>query len=362
MVNYFGMVYEDPSDSYGTNVFQQNRLPEFYINDNGHSPDLNVQDFDEEDVHNGLTEFRNGYFEPEGELSLSADVRSVPTYLYGLMGLYKFTENGETLTDGETTLNVHEFWIGDKLERPAWAADFTSSDLLLSRVFGGLFDSMEWNGGLGKTTVDLKYIFKTMHDKNISLESYRSNFTTLKTIPIVGYDYTVQIGNPSDGGSGKFKEFTLTVENNHQTGDDARCLGSITYSYKPLMENCNIELEAVTRLDRSNFEFIMGARHNSNTPGASGWYSPKACEEFTKSVMIKARSCVNNTDYIIFTFPKCRITLEPIEADGNVIDVTLKLKPFRTEKVTLLDTTKKITPMYVKVVNSSPRVGPDILE
>ncbi|WP_292475445.1 hypothetical protein [Methanosphaera sp.] len=364
MVNYVGIVYEDAGDAYGTDQFKKNKSPAYYIHDDGHSPDLNVQDFDEEDTRNGLDEFRNGYFEPEGDLSLSAHTSSLPTILYGVMGLYKYNSNIETASDG-TKLNIHEFWIGDKFERPAFSGDFTSGDFLLKRVFGGLFDSMEWDANLNKTKIDLSMIYKTESIKQISLESYRSNFSMLKAIPLVGYDYTVQIGDENDDintTSNCFNDFKLTIENNHQTGDDARCLGSISYGFKPNMESCNIEAEAVTKFNRRNYEFIIGAMHNEYNPNSGGWNSPAPCKEFTKKVTVKAQSCVDPDEYVLMVFPKCRITVDPIEADSNVLEATLKIKPFNTESVTLSNNMVKTTPLYIKVVTRATRVAPDIIE
>ncbi|WP_323736276.1 hypothetical protein PXD04_10395 [Methanosphaera sp. ISO3-F5] len=366
MVNYTGIVYEDANDPYGTDQFKKNKSPQFYLHDDGHSPDLNIQDFDDEDVRNGLDEFRNGYFEPEGDLSLTAHTKSAPTVFYGVCGLYKFTENTGTATSDGRKLNTHEFWIGDRMERPSFNADFTSGDFLLKRIFGGIFDSMEWDANLQKTTVDLSMIYKNEAIKKIALESYRNNFNMLKTLPLVGYDYTVQIGDPEDGmnsSSNCFNDFKLTIENNHQTGDDARCLGSITYGFKPIMENCNVEAEAVTKWNRRNYEFIAGAMHNEYNPNEDGWNTYKPCKEFTKPVVVAAQSCIDPDESITFKMPKCRVTLEPIEADSNVLEATLKLKPFNTEQVMMADgTTKKKTSLYIRVITSSPRVGPDILE
>lgn len=365
MVNYTGIVYEEAEDKYGTDQFKKSRSPQFYIHDDGHSPDLNIQDFDQEDVRNGLDEFRNGYLEPEGDLSLSAHTKSAPTILYGVMGLYKFTQNTATASDG-TQLNTHEFWIGDRMERPSFNADFTSGDFLLQRIFGGIFDSMEWDANLQKTTVDLSMIYKDEAVKKIPLESYRENFSMLKTLPLVGYDYTVQIGSEEDGmnsTSNCFNDFKLTIENNHQTGDDARCLGSISYGFKPVMESCNIEAEAVTKFTRRNYEFIIGAKHNEYSPNADGWNRYAPCKEFTKQVIVKAQSCIDPDEYVLFKMPKCRVTLDPIDADGNVLEATLKLAPFSTEQVLMADnTTRKRTPLYVRVVTRATRVGPDILE
>lgn len=363
MVNYTGFLYEEESDTYGTDQFKKNRTPEFYIRDDGHSPDLNIQDFDDEEIRNGVDEFRNGYYEPEGDLSLTAHTKSVPTIFYGVMGLYKFTENVATAEADNRQLNCHEFWIGDRLERPAFSADFTSGDFLIKRVFGGLFDSMEWDANLQKTTIDLSMIYKNEAVKKINLESYKYNFNLLKTLPLVGYDYTVQIGEQNENmnsSSNCFNDFKLTIENNHQTGDDARCLGSITYGFKPIMESCNVECEAVTKFNRRNYEFIVGAMHNEYDPNEGGWNSPKPCVEFTKKVTVKAQSCIDPDEYVLFVFPKCRVTLDPIDADSNVLEATLKLKPLNTETVRFNDNTQIRTSTYVKVVTSAPRVAPDI--
>jgi len=365
MVNYCGIVYEDPEDSYGTDQSLKGKKPQFYIHDDGHSPDMNQQDFDDEDVRNGLDEYRNGYFEPEGDLSLSAHTKSVPTILYGVMGLYKFTENVDVATGDGAILNCHELWIGDKLERPCFNADFTSGDFLLKRIFGGIFDKMEWDANLNKTKIDLSMIYKTERVKDINLESYKAQFNMLKALPLVGYDYTVQVGSQDDplAYSNCFNDLKITIENNHQTGDDARCLGSIYYGFKPMMESCNIEIEATTKFNRRNYEFIIGAMHNKYEPNDSGWNAPKPCEEFTKRVAIKAQSCVDPNENVLFIFPKCRVRIEPIKADSNILEATLKLKPFNTETVKMADdTTNKRTSMYVKVITRSGRVGPDILD
>lgn len=365
MVNYTGIVYEPAEDKYGTDQFKKNKKPTFYLHDDGHTPDLNIQDFDDEDVRNGLDEFRNGYFEPEGDLSLTAHTKSAPTIFYGVLGLYKFTANTGTASDGRT-LNTHEFWIGDKLERPSFNADFTSGDFLLKRIFGGLFDSMEWDANLNKTTVDLSIKYKTEAQKLIHLESYRENFNMLKTLPLVGYDYTVQIGDPEDemnSTSNCFNDFKLTIENNHQTGDDARCLGGISYGFKPIMENCNVEAEAVTKFNRRNYEFITSAAHNEYNPNSDGWNAPAPCKEFTKQVIVKAQSCIDPDEYVLFKMPKCRVTLDPIDATSNVLEATLKLKPFNTEQVLMADgTTRKKTSLYIRVITSAPRVDVDILD
>jgi hypothetical protein len=284
------------------------------------------------------------------------------------MGNYIFTPNAVTSdTEENKTLNVHEFWIGENLERPEWCGEFAYSDFLVKRIYGAIMDSMTWNATLDKTTIELGLIYQDEAVKKTFLEAYRQTFNMLKALPLVGYDYTVAILDPvaadlndPSAVSECFKEVTITVENNHATGEDARCLGSMKYGYKPTMESCNIEIEASTKFDRRNYEFIVGAMHNGYNPNQDGWNKLQACSSFDKKVILRARSCLDPDEYIEFRFPKCRVTLDPIDGDSNVIEATLQLQPYTTSKITLNDgETEKITPMYVKVVSQAGRVAPD---
>jgi hypothetical protein len=132
------------------------------------------------------------------------------------------------------------------------------------------------------------------------------------------------------------------------------------YGFKPTMESCNIEIEATTKFDRRNYTFIVGAMHNGYNPNSNRWNTLQVCKTFNKKVVLKARSCIDPDEYILFRFPKCRVTLDPIDGDSNVIEATLKLQPFTTEQVLLHDDeTRKTTPMYAKVVTSAGRVAKD---
>lgn len=374
MANYVGIVYTTDGHRYGWDTFAEGKkTPQFYLKNDSQSPDLNIGDFDNEDVRNGLDEYRNGYPEPQGDVTVTAHTKSAPTILYGVLGNYIFTANGVTIeaedeNEEDRTLNVHEFWVGENLERPEWCGEFAYSDFLVKRIFGAIFDSMTWNATLDKTTVELGLIYRDEAVKDIYLEAYKDNFNLLKALPLVGYDYEVAILDLDaeeeqlleDYASQCFKEVTITVENNHATGEDARCLGSMLYSYKPTMESCNIELEATTKFDRRNYEFIVGAMHNGYNPNSNRWNKLQACQTFNKKVILKARSCINPDEYIEFRFPKCRVTLDPIDGDSNVLEATLKLQPFTTEQVLLHDEqTRKTTPMYVKVVTTAGRVDVD---
>lgn len=375
MANYVGIVYTDDGHRYGWDSFLEgNKSPQFYLKNDSQSPDLNIEDFDNEDVRNGLDEYRNGYPEPQGDVTVTAHTKSAPTILYGVMGNYIYTAGGVTVEATEQdaedeVFNVHEFWIGENLERPEFCAEFAYSDFLLKRIYGGIWDSMTWNATLDKTTVELGLIYREEAVKDIYLEAYKENFSLLKALPIVGYDYEVAIIDPGaddeeavlqDYASQCFKEVTITIENNHATGEDARCLGSMLYGFKPRMESCNIEIEATTKFDRRNYAFIVGAMHNGYNPNTNRWNKLQACQTFNKKVILKARSCIDPNEYIEFRFPKCRVTLDPIDGDSNVIEVTLKLQPFTTEQVLLFDEqTRKTTPMYAKVVTKAGRVDVD---
>lgn len=375
MANYVGIVYTDDGHRYGWDTFVEgNKTPQFYLKNDSQSPDLNIEDFDNEDVRNGLDEYRNGYPEPQGDVTVTAHTKSAPTIFYGVLGNYIYTANAvESATevdgnDNPVTLNVHEFWVGENLERPEWCGEFAYSDFLLKRIYGGIWDSMTWNATLDKTTIELGLIYREEAVKDIYLEQYKQNFNLLKALPLVGYDYEVAILDLdaeeeeliADYASQCFKEVTITVENNHATGEDARCLGSMLYGYKPRMESCNIELEATTKFDRRNYEFIVGAMHNGYNPNQNRWNKLQACQTFDKKVVIRARSCIDPDEYIYFKFPKCRVTLDPIDGDSNIIEATLKLQPYTTEQVLLFDEqTRKTTPMYVQVVTKAPRVDVD---
>lgn len=376
MANYVGIVYTDDGHRYGWDSFSENKKPQFYLKNDSQSPDLNIEDFDNEDVRNGLDEYRNGYPEPQGEVSITAHTKSAPTILYGVMGNYLFTPNAVTVAATEAgaedeVFNVHEFWIGENLERPEWCGEFAYSDFFLKRIYGGIMDSMTWEATLDKTTVELGFIYQKEAVKDIYLEAYKDNFNLLKALPLVGYDYEIAIIDPNaddeeivlaDYASQCFKELTITIENNHTTGEDARCLGSIYYGFKPTMESCNIEIEATTKFDRRNYEFIVGAMHNGYNPNSDRWNTLQICKTFNKKVVLKARSCIDPNEYILFRFPKCRVTLDPIDGDSNVIEATLTLQPFTTEQVLLHDEeTRKTTPMYAKVVTKAGRVARDRL-
>jgi hypothetical protein len=369
MANYVGIVYTDDGKKYGWDSFSEDKKPQFYLKNDSQSPDLNIEDFDNEDVRNGLDEYRNGYPEPQGDVSITAHTKSAPTVLYGVMGNYIYTPQAITSeSDPDKKLNVHEFWIGENLERPEWCGEFSYSDFFLKRIYGAIMDSMTWNATLDKTTVELGFIYQKEAVKDIYLEAYKDNFNLLKALPLVGYDYEIAIIDPEadeeaiiqDYSSQCFKELTITIENNHTTGEDARCLGSMYYGFKPTMESCNIEIEATTKFDRRNYTFIVGAMHNGYNPNSNRWNTLQVCKTFNKKVVLKARSCIDPDEYILFRFPKCRVTLDPIDGDSNVIEATLKLQPFTTEQVLLHDDeTRKTTPMYAKVVTSAGRVAKD---
>ena len=383
MASYMGIVYNPSTDDYGVDMFKKATEPgeyygpEYYLKTDGINLDMNEQDLNQEEVRNGLDEDRNGYYEPEGDVKLTAHTKTISEIFYGVLGRYIFTGNGEDAqSDPNKKMNVHEFWAGENLDRPQFNADIASADFLLARIFGAMWNEMEWNAGMDKTTIDLDFIYKTEATKDIYLDSYRSNWNVFQGLPLVGYDYTMYIGKDSNQDgiddddtdmivSQCFKEFTLKIENNLTTGDDNRCLGkSRTYTIKPTSENMDIEVEAKTRFDRRNYSFIVGARHGGYAP-VNKWDSPKTCTTFTKKLYIEARSCIDPDEYVVFIFPKCKVKVDGIDGGSNNIESTVTLTPINTENVTLSATSNgqpitRRTAMYVKVVTEAGRVAEDL--
>ena len=359
MANYMGIKFNDTSDAYGTDALSGNTMPDFFVQTESHEAGLNIPDPDVTALDTDLP--RGGYPEPEGKVSVSAHTQAIPTYLYALLGNYRFTANGATieLSDGtEVTRNVHEFWMGENSELPQWGALFTYGDFMQKKVIGAVADNMTWTAGLDKTKAELGFKYRQEYSKQVNVETARQSFTMSSGLPLIGYDYTSTLTIVEDNSitSTCFREATMSIENNLVTGDDIRCLGQRKYSIQPSSEKKNISIDLTTKFDRRNYELVTAAAYG-NTNVASGYHGLEDCKNFTGRFILYASACTEEAERVSFAFPRNIIKLDTVSAESNNLEAKFKLYPVNTGSVTLHDGTTTInTPMYVKVISSAPKV------
>ena len=355
MANYMGMKFNQASDAYGTDALSGNTLPDFFAQTNSHEAGLNIEEPDVTAMDTDLP--RGGYPEPEGKINTSAHTKALPTYFYSLLGNYRFTEDGATLTiDGESvTQNVHEFWMGENSELPQWSGLFTYGDFMQKKISGAVTDTMDWNATLDKTELELGFKYRNELSKQVNIETARQDYEIISGLPLIGYDYrsTLTIVEDNTITSNCFREAKISVNNNLITGEDIRCLGQRKYSIQPSSENKEIDIELTTKFDRRNYELITAAAYG-NTNVANGYHGLEDCKNFTGRFTLYASACTEGAERVSMAFPRNIITVDTISADGNNLEATLNLKPVNTGKVTLLDGTTQInTPMYVKIISSA---------
>ena len=355
------MIFNEDTDSYGADPIatQGLHVPDLqYFQTDEHEANLNIEEPEVDAM--SVIPARAGYPEPEGSVTVSAHTKIVPTYMYSLLGNYRFTENGASITtSGGSTVqrNVHEFWMGENSELPQWASSLNYSDFMQKRLTGCVTDTLDWTAGLDKTELEIGFKYRNEKSRTYNLETYRQMMTINEGLPLIGYDYNPRLNIlENDTLQGRcFKEVKISVENNLISGEDVRCLGNRFYSVKPTSDSKSISIECTTSFTRDKYDLIMGAAY-SNTNVTEGYHSASACQTFTGHFQLSASPCAEEAEQVIFDFPQCLVNVDNLTADGNNLEATMKLTPIATGEATLLDNTKVRTPMYVKVVTAADTV------
>ena len=346
MANYWCMV---PEDTYGEDAIEKGKTPEFYIQTTSHNPDLNDENQKLNLGSMAVVKDRQGYPEPSGDISTSADVKVFQQYMYYLLGNYKYTENGSQNTDGSYN-HLHEFWGGERKSMPSCTCAFTYDDFMEKITIGTILSSMKMTIGKELTTIEPSIVYSTERVTKISIDEYEHN--VLDAIPFIGYDYEVKIG---DSYGEVISDIEIELDNNVNT-DKCTVLGSRWYKRKPRFEKRDISITATTLFDEDNYELILKAMHGKYAPDQDGYNHPHECISFHDKVAIKARTCESRNEWVLIYFPWCVIELDPIEANEGVLEASLTITPEKAKEVTMKDGTKKVTDIFVQVLNDQPEL------
>lgn len=346
MANYWCMVAED---KYALDTFEQGKSPQFYIQTTSHNPDLN----DENQLLNlgsmAVVKDRQGYPEPSGDISTSADVKIFQMYMYYLLGNYIYTEEGHLAKDGSYK-HLHEFWGGERKSMPSATCAFTYDDFMERITSGTILSSMKMTIGKELTTIEPSIVYSTERVREIDIDEYEHNM--IDSIPLIGYDYQVFIG---DSVSEVISDLEIEWDNNVNT-DKCTVLGTRWYKRKPRFEKRDITLTATTLFDKDNYQTIVSAMHGKYAPDAWDYNHPHDCVSYHDKVTIIAKTCEERDEYIKIVFPWCIIEVDPIEANEGVLEASLKITPEKVKPVTFKDGTEKITDIFVQVVNDQPKL------
>ena len=341
MANYWCML---PEDTYGEDAIKKGKTPEWYIQTTSHNPDLN----DENQLLNlgsmAVVKDRQGYPEPSGDISTSADVKVFHMYMYYLLGNYVYTADGH---DGgsQGMKHLHEFWGGERKSMPSATCAFTYDDFMEKITTGTILSSMKMTIGKELTTIEPSIVYANERTKKISIDEYEHN--VLDSIPLIGYDYTVTIG---DSYGDVISDIEIEIDNNVNT-DKCTVLGTRWYKRKPRFEKRDIKITATTLFDEDNYDLVMKAMHGDYAPKSDGYNYPHDCISFHDKVTITARCCENRQEFINIVFPWCVIEVDPVEANEGVLEASLTITPEMVKKARLKDGTEKVTDIFVQVVN-----------
>lgn len=346
MANYWSMV---PEDRYAEDAIEKGKKPQFHIMTTSHNPDLN----DENQLLNlgsmAVVKDRQGYPEPSGDISTSADVKCFHQYLYYLLGNYKFIEGGHEVA-GEDNKNIHEFYGGERKSMPSCTCAFTYDDFMEKITIGTVLSSMKMTIGKELTTLEPSLVYSTERVTQINIDDYEKKL--LDAIPLIGYDYEIQIDNAT---CEVISDLEIEIDNNVNT-DKCTVLGTRWYKRKPRFEKRDTTITATTLFDEENYELIVEAMHGKYAPRENGYNYPHDCVSFHAKLVIKARTCEERNEFINFIFPNCVVELDPIEANEGVLEASLKFTPEMNKSVRLADGTTKITDMLIQVVNDQPEL------
>lgn len=346
MANYWCMI---PEDKYGEDAIKKGKTPEFYIQTTSHNPDLN----DEAQLLNlgsmAVVKDRQGYPEPSGDISTSADVKVFQMYMYYLLGNYIYTENGHD-AGSQGMKHLHEFWGGERKSMPSSTCAFTYDDFMEKITTGTILSSMKMTIGKELTTIEPSIVYANERTTEISIDEYEHN--VLDAIPLIGYDYEVQIG---ESYGEVISDLEIEIDNNVNT-DKCTVLGTRWYKRKPRFEKRDIKITATTLFDEDNYELIMKAMHGAYSPRSDGYNYPHDCISFHEKLTITARTCENRNEFIKMVFPWCVIEVDPIEANEGVLEASLTITPEKVKKQRLMSGTEKVTDIYVQVVNDQPQL------
>lgn len=346
MANYWCMV---PEDKYAENAIDKGKTPDFYVQTTSHNPDLNDENQKLNLGSMAVVRDRQGYPEPSGDISTSADVKVFHQYMYYLLGNYTYIEGGHKAKDGSTR-NVHEFFGGERKSMPSATCAFTYDEFMEKVTTGTILSSMKLTIGKELTTLEPSVVYSKEKVKKINIDEYEHNM--LDAIPLIGYDYTVEIGTSFGQ---VISDLEIEIDNNVNT-DKCTVLGSRWYARKPRFEKRDITITATTLFDEDNYEYIIEAMHGKYAPNERGYNSPHDCVSFHAPVKIKARTCENTDEFIWMIFPWCIIELDPIEANEGVLEASLTITPEKVKSVTTHDGNTKITDIFVQVVNDQPQL------
>lgn len=345
MGNYMGIV---PEETYGTDAIAEGGTPQFHIQTESHNPGLN----DENQFLNmgemAPVKDRKGYAEPSGDFTCSADTKVFSTLMYYLLGNYKFTEDG--YTSGNVDKNVHEFWGGKKRNLPsstiAWATDGIETV-----SWGNILASLSFTADTEITKIEGSMNYKK--DKSIDIDIDAYDTTLLDTIPFIGYDWTLTFDT---FGSSVASSCEVEIDNNINT-DNLTVLGSRFYARRPKSDNRSTSISVTTLFDEDIFDMVIKAMYGEKVL-TSGYYYPSECKTLHDGITLKAQTCEESNEYVLFKFPRCAIELDsPIEASESAPEVTFKITPLFNRTVTLKDgTTTKLTDIYCQVVNDQDAV------
>lgn len=345
MGNYMGIV---PETEYGVDAISAGGTPQFHIQTESHNPGLN----DENQFMNmgeiAPVKDRKGYAEPSADVTTSADTKVFSTFMYYLLGNYKFTEDG--YTSGQVSKNVHEFWGGKKRNLPsstiAWATDG------LEKVsWGNILASLSFTADTEITKIDSSYVFKEEKSVDIDIDAY--DVSLLDTIPFIGYDWELSFDT---FGNGVASSAEVEIDNNINT-DNLTVLGSRFYKRRPKCDSRDTSISVTTLFDEDILDLVIKAMYGEKVL-TSGYYYPSECKTLHDGVTLKAQTCEESNEYVLFKFPNCAIELDsPIEAGETAPEVTFKITPLMNKTVTLKDgVTKKLTDIYCQVVNDQEAV------
>lgn len=337
-----------PEESYAENAIDAGGVPTFHIQTESHNPGLN-----DENQFLNLGEMapvkdRKGYVEPSADVTTSADSKVFSTFMYYLLGNYKFTEGG--YTNGNVTKNVHEFWGGKKRNLPsstiAWATDGIE---IVS--WGNILSSFKFTADTEITKLEPSYVYANDKAVDIDIDAYDT--TLIDTIPFIGYDWELTFGK---FGNGIANDCEVEIDNNINT-DKLTVLGSRFYQRRPKSDKRDCTLTVSTIFDEEMVDLVINAMYGEKVK-TDGYYHPSECKSLHDDITLKAMTCEESNEYVLFKFPNATIELDsPIEAGESAPEISFKITPLMNKSVTLKDgTTKKVTDIYCQVVNDQPAI------
>lgn len=308
---------------------------------------------------------RAGYMKPTASTESSVDSKTLPFYLLGLLGNYKFTPNYDT----KNNKNAHEFFGGENTKLPSFTGVLTY-DIEEKILKGLLCDEMKIEAKDDLATNSIEWIFKS--EKRNLLKSAKDGHSLIENediglitdedyplqdkhgIPYIGYDFSLTLNDEVP--TSVISDFNFDCKNNHNV-DGTIGLGARSPQKKATAQQRELSLSLTTTMDLQSYALLVASEYGEYPKDIYGELTPSPCKLYTTKLGLEMKTCEDATEYVKFIFPKCIVACDPVEtSESDEMTISMNLTPTGVGNQTLLDGSVVNTDFYALVVNDQPQI------